>query len=141
MNINFSKLSLIIKREYLTRVKGKGFIITTILAPIFLIGIFLVPILLASFVSSTSISVFAIVDETNSIASRMIEANPARYIIKDGVPIDSLRAETLNGTISGYLVISNEVLQGNNNAELYNAGSGGLSLNNEIRDDLRSAVR
>lgn len=141
MNINFSKLSLIIKREYLTRVKGKGFIISTILAPVFLIAIFLVPILLASFGSSTSVSVFAIVDETNSVANRMMEANPARYIIKEGVPIDTLRAETLNGTISGYLVISNAVLEGNNNAELYNAGSGGLSLNNEIRDDLRSAVR
>jgi len=141
MNLNFSKLSLIIKREYLTRVKGKGFIISTILAPVFLIAIFLVPILLASFGSSTSVSVFAIVDETNSVATRMMEANPARYIIKEGVPIDTLRAETLNGAISGYLIISKAVLEGNNNAELYNAGSGGLSLNNEIRDDLRSAVR
>ena len=42
-----SKISLIIKREYLSRVKKKSFIIMTILGPILMAGIGVVPIYLS----------------------------------------------------------------------------------------------
>ncbi len=38
-----NKILLVIKREYLTRVKKKSFIVMTILAPILLAGLILVP--------------------------------------------------------------------------------------------------
>ena len=43
-----NKLFLIIKREYLSRVRKKSFIIMTLITPLFMIGVFIVPILLAS---------------------------------------------------------------------------------------------
>ena len=43
-----NKLFLIIKREYLSRVRKKSFIIMTLLTPLFMIGVFVVPILIAS---------------------------------------------------------------------------------------------
>lgn len=42
-----NKVSLIIKREYLTRVKKKSFIIMTILGPIFMAAMFIVPVYVA----------------------------------------------------------------------------------------------
>ena len=40
------KLKAIIKREYLTRVRSKGFIIGTILSPLFMSSFILIPFLL-----------------------------------------------------------------------------------------------
>lgn len=42
-----SPLSIIVSREYLERVKRKSFIITTILMPLFMLGLMVVPALIA----------------------------------------------------------------------------------------------
>ena len=55
-----NKLFLIIKREYLSRVRKKSFIIMTLLTPLFMIGVFVVPILLAS--TSEDKTTIAIID-------------------------------------------------------------------------------
>jgi ABC-2 type transport system permease protein len=139
--MNTSKLLLIIQREYLTRVKGKGFIISTLLAPIFLLAVFLVPLFINNFDVSSSETRYVLVDETESIADRMVLMNPNRYEIRDSTTIDLLRTETLSGAINGYIVLPNGLLDGSSNAELYNTGSGGISLAGEIRENMRSAVR
>lgn len=139
--MNTSKLLLIIQREYFTRVKGKGFIISTLLAPIFLLAVFLVPLFINNFDVSSSETRYVLVDETGSIADRMVLMNPNRYEIRDSTTIDLLRTETLNGAINGYIVLPDGLLDGSSNAELYNTGSGGISLAGEIRENMRSAVR
>jgi ABC-2 type transport system permease protein len=139
--MNTSKLWLIIQREYLTRVKGKGFIISTLLAPIFLLAIFLVPILMSNFESSSSESRYVLVDETGAVADRMVQINPSRYEIRPEANVEELRDETLDGKINGYILLPAGLLDGSRNAELYNTGSGGITLAGEIRDNLRSAVR
>lgn len=139
--MNTSKLLLIIQREYFTRVKGKGFIISTLLAPIFLLAVFLVPLFINNFDVSSSETRYVLVDETGSIADRMVLMNPNRYEIRESTTIDLLRTETLNGAINGYIVLPDGLLDGSSNAELYNTGSGGISLAGEIRENMRSAVR
>jgi len=139
--MNSSKLLLIIQREYLTRVKGKGFIISTLLAPIFLLAVFLVPLLLGNFESSSSESRYVLVDETGTIADRMLQMNPTRYEVRPNVKVEELRDETLSGNINGYIILPAGLLDGSKNAELFNTGSGGITLAGEIRDNMRSAVR
>jgi len=139
--MNLSKLLLIIQREYFTRVKGKGFIISTLLAPIFLLAVFLVPLLLGNFESSSSETRYVLVDETGTIADRMLQMNPNRYEVRTNVNIDELRNETLNGAINGYILLPEGLLDGSRNAELFNTGSGGITLLGEVRDNMRSAVR
>jgi ABC-2 type transport system permease protein len=139
--MNPSKISLIIKREYLTRVRGKGFIISTLLAPIFLLVIFLIPILIGNFESSSTKTRFAIVDQTSTVGVRMLEINPERYFIADQNDLDSLRSATLSGKMDGYILITEKVLDASESATFFTAGSGGLSITSELRDNLRSAVR
>jgi ABC-2 type transport system permease protein len=43
-----NKIGIVIKREYLTRVRGKAFIIGTILSPLLLLGLILLPALLSA---------------------------------------------------------------------------------------------
>jgi len=57
-----SKINLIIKREYSTRVRKKSFIVMTILGPILMAALFIVPIFLAHMTSEKK--VIQVVDET-----------------------------------------------------------------------------
>lgn len=139
--MNTSKLLLIVKREYITRVRGKGFIISTLLAPIFLLAVFLVPLFIGNMESSSSETIYVIVDETSVIGPRMVQMNPNRYEMRPDADMDLLRKETLDGEIGGYILMPEGLLDGSRNAELFNTGSGGLTLSREIRDNMRSAVR
>ncbi len=58
-----SKISLIIEREYLTRVQKKSFILLTILSPIIMVALMCTPILLSQ-VSSDEIRQIAVIDQT-----------------------------------------------------------------------------
>lgn len=63
-----SKISLIIQREYLTRVKKKSFIVMTILGPILMAALFIVPAYLAQMGGETK--TIQVVDETGLFAHR-----------------------------------------------------------------------
>ena len=61
------KLFVIIKREYLTRIKSKGFVIATILTPLLLASLLLLPALLMRVGSGTDYRV-AVLDQTGDAA-------------------------------------------------------------------------
>lgn len=63
-----SKISLIIQREYLTRVKKKSFIVMTILGPILMAALFIVPVYLSQMGGGTK--TIQVVDETGLFAQR-----------------------------------------------------------------------
>ena len=63
-----NKISLIIKREYLTRVRKKSFIVMTILGPILMAALFIVPTYLATMGGDTK--TIQVVDETGLFAER-----------------------------------------------------------------------
>ena len=57
-----NKIKLIIAREYLTRVKKKSFILMTLLGPILMAGLMLVPIWIAT--KDKDIQLIEVIDET-----------------------------------------------------------------------------
>ncbi len=139
--MNFHKLFLIIKREYITRLRSKTFIISTILAPIIILAIILIPILLTNFNSSSQNQQFVIVDHTGEIAQRLIKKNPKRYTTEAGVSIDSLKSQVLAGKINGFIVITREVISGDAQPELIYSGGGGIMLTQDISYDIQNAIR
>ena len=58
-----NKISLIIKREYLTRVKKKSFIIMTFVGPLLMAAIFIIPILVAQ-LQDNDIRTIGVIDES-----------------------------------------------------------------------------
>jgi ABC-2 type transport system permease protein len=73
-----NKLALIIKREYLSRVRKKSFIIMTLLTPLFMIGIFVIPSMLA--LNDEGKSSMAIIDENDFQDFRLISSNSIDYV-------------------------------------------------------------
>ncbi|MCS7028481.1 MAG: ABC transporter permease [Bacteroidia bacterium] len=68
--MNFSQLKLIIKREYLNKVKNKVFIISTILGPLGLIAILGVQVIATAYTKPESLSI-GIIDESKLILPKL----------------------------------------------------------------------
>ena len=137
--MNFHKLFLIIKREYITRLKSKTFIISTIIAPIFILAMFLVPILMSNW-DTGSTQQIVIVDKSGNVAKHLTKINPQRYINEHFANVDTLRKEVIKGQISGFIVITPQVLNGTAQPELVYSGNGGIALTQSINNDIESAI-
>lgn len=74
-----NSLRIIISREYLERVKRKSFIISTILVPLFMIGIMVTPTLLMMY-SAPSKSNIAVIDNTGKIASSLQSSEEITFV-------------------------------------------------------------
>lgn len=98
-----SKLSLIIKREYITRVRKKSFIIGTLLAPIGLLVYLLVIIGLSSYQGGDEIKV-AVLDEAQMIGA-IPDEKGVRFIPSGGKSLDQLKTEVTEKKIDGVLRI------------------------------------
>jgi len=138
--MNTEKFLLIFKREYLTRVRTKAFIVSTILAPLGLLILIIIPIILSSFETEQTQKI-GIVDQTGSVYQRLSELNPDRYTEPDAMPVDSLRSLVITGVLDGFIILSQAHIDGEQNPELFYTGTGGLSLVSEIRSDLRTVLR
>ncbi|MDF1673640.1 MAG: ABC transporter permease [Vicingaceae bacterium] len=72
-----NKIILIIKREYLTRVKKKSFVIMTLLGPILMAGLMLVPIWLAT--KDKDLQRIEVVDETKAFINQFENTNELEF--------------------------------------------------------------
>lgn len=129
-------LRLIIAREYLTRVKRKSFIITTILVPLLMIAISLAPaaVMLLSSPENRNI---AVVDQTGIIAPRLDSNNEVKFVSVDA-PLDSLRADT---DFDAILVIdANAVKSPADAIRLYSRGAPAMQTGAYINSQLEDAI-
>jgi len=105
-------LGAVIRREYIQRVKSKWFLISTIAAPAFMILAMVIPILSESSRAETRRNI-AVVDETGVLADRVgTRLEEAGYTIRRVPPGSeaSLREQSLEGSLGGYLVLDEEAL-------------------------------
>jgi ABC-2 type transport system permease protein len=65
-----SIITLIIKREYLTRVQKKSFIIMTLLGPILMASIFIIPVLMAKY-DENEVSKIQVIDESGMFKNKL----------------------------------------------------------------------
>lgn len=138
--IDFSKFAIIFKREYLTRVTSKAYILTTLLAPILFLSFFLIPIAV-TLLSPDTERVVAIVDETGVIAPRMIEINPEQFIVYPELSLEEIRDMVTTGALNGYVVIDQDVIEGNRTPELIYGGTGGMGFVSDVRSAIRTSIR
>ncbi len=131
---------LVLKREYLTRVKSKGFIWATILVPLGFALFIGVSIFIAAWESDIQYTI-GISDDTGYIISQLHDIDDARYKDLSGTPSDTLRAMVQREEITGYVVITEQHITGESTLELIYSGSGGMQLLTAVRTDFRESVR
>ena len=138
-----NKIALIARSEYLRRVRSKMFVLTTLLAPVLALSVVVLPVLMASVTDGDTTRTIHIVDETGQMRDALTESLPETYIVqrRAASPIDSLRAEVLDGRLDGYFVIPEGVLEGRAEATYYSRGGGGLAQQGTLRSSYQSVVR
>jgi len=138
--MSWRQIYLVLKREYITRVRSKGFIWATILVPVGFAAFLGVIVFISVWESDTSFEI-GVKDDTASVASSLAKMNPARYRDLTMMPADSLRNMVQNESITGYIIISEENITNEKDLELIYSGSGGIQLLTSVRSDIREVIR
>ena len=98
-----SKLGLIVRREYLTRVRKKSFIIGTLLAPLGLLAYMLVVVLLTRYQSNSDLKI-VLLDEAKMIG-QIPDEKGMHYIPVKDKSLEQLKEAVVKGEYNGVLRI------------------------------------
>jgi ABC-2 type transport system permease protein len=113
-----NKIGLIIKREYLTRVRKRSFLIMTFLGPILMAAIYIVPIMLALNSSNHNMRV-AVIDESHWFENRFTDTKEHTFVLMPGQPIDSVKEMVKSGVFDMALYVPPTQLNIPSNAIVY----------------------
>ena len=137
-----NNLSIILKREYLTRVKKRSFLIITFLGPLFFAALILAPSLLM--LKSESIETkktIAVLDETNWFNGRFENTDINTFIYTDiNENIDSLKKFIIEGIYDAVLYVPATELNVPTNAKLYSNKQIPMSLSSYIKSAMKQEV-
>ena len=130
-----SPLSIIVSREYLERVKRKSFIITTILMPLFMLGLMVVPALIAM-VSTPDEQRIAVIDNSGLLAARLQNSSEVSFTAVDS-DLDAAKADE---QYYGVLEIGRDVVDNPSDVRLYTHGPASMRVEQFISGQLESGI-
>lgn len=131
-----NKTFLIIKREYIQRVRRKSFIITTILFPILMIALMALPTIIAA-VSGTETKHIAVIDKSGVLGQALSSDQSMVFEISNENINDLRKSEDLDGI----LVIPEDALSTGANFTLLTNNSLGLQSETQITTLLNATVQ
>ncbi|MBN8702528.1 MAG: ABC transporter permease [Bacteroidetes bacterium] len=132
------KIFLIIEREYLTRVKKKSFLLMTILGPILLAAVAIVPVWISGVADKTRTIV--VVDETHSFRELMRSTQNLRFDYNFiDANIDSVKSIFKNDENVSILFIPKNIMA-SNNAILYSTEQPGVQRISYLSSSLSSII-
>ncbi|TWO32656.1 ABC transporter permease [Seonamhaeicola sediminis] len=133
-------LPLIIKREYLTKVKNKSFIVMTILSPIIMIALIAVVAYLSN-LNNEKVRVISILDESGLVKTVFKDSDNINYDFLEGVSLE-IAKELVNET-SNYGLLHIENIKNldsvSNHIKFYSEESPSLSLISDLERKLEKA--
>lgn len=130
-----SKLSTIISREYFERVKRKSFIISTILTPLFMVGIMALPALLAIFATPEEKQI-AVIDESGVIAPTLQNSDEVKFV----ATMATLDELTDNENYDAVLLIGRDIVEKPSSATLYTRAASSMQLENSIASQIKHTI-
>lgn len=134
-----NKLSIIIKREYLTRVKNKSFIIMSLLGPIFFVAIMIAPSLLMT-MNNTEVKIVAVVDSTHVFYNQLPETDYIKFVYMPDADLAKYKSEFKESGYYGILYISHVVVNSNNSVFLYSDKTVSLDLRMHIANSIEKKL-
>jgi ABC-2 type transport system permease protein len=135
-----SKILTIIRREFLVRLRSRGFIVATLLAPVAFGALLLAPIFLTMWSPADGLKTITVVDETGLLFDELTAPASMRLLAAES-PVETLREQVRLREIDGFLVLPADLLEGSSKASFYSLGGGGLSFRFELEAVVDRAVR
>lgn len=109
-NNTMNKISLVIKREYLTRVRKKSFIIMTLIAPLLLAAMFIVPVWIMTQKDTESKKIAVIEDGTQIFKGVIPSTEYLQFEYLQNVTLDDIKTNFTDLGYYGILYISPKVM-------------------------------
>lgn len=133
-----NKILLIIQREYLSRVKKRSFIIMTIIGPILMAAMIILPAYLADWSEATEKRI-AVLDETGWFLEKFKDQdNITFYYVFEDLETEKESALTKNGDL--LLYIPRTELNIPINSELYSLKQPGLNVTSYLKSVMKEIV-
>jgi len=136
-----NKLKLIIRREFLAKVKNKSFIVMTVLSPLLMVGLVML-IFYLNEKNSEDIRTIAIVDESNLIVQVFKDTETTKYKDLTLLGIEEARKQTkefYNGVL--YIPKSDGLMKLSEGISFYSEDVPSLDLLNSIENKLENRIR
>jgi len=146
------KLWLVIKREYLTRVRTKAFILGTVALPLFSIAVLAIQIYTAKGQADHTLKV-AVVDNAGGLAEaiakgldgKLPNGQPAFQVVKAlerpaGGELDDLRNQVKSGQLDAFLLVPEGATQGKAAAEFHTKNPGEITMTDSLDRAVSDAV-
>ncbi|MCM1484461.1 MAG: ABC transporter permease [Muribaculaceae bacterium] len=130
-----SKTALIIRREYLERVKKKSFIITTLLMPVLMLALMAMPALIMEF-AGTELRTVSVVDDSRLVADSLQSTSEIRFV-NTPVPLEDLLKQD---DVDAVLYIPADVMEQGKGVSLYTSGASSMNLESAVRSQLNSII-
>ena len=131
-----NNISLVIRREFLERVKKKSFIITTILMPVFMLAMMAAPALIIMVTGSEERDI-TVIDETGTIGARLQSDKETHFTLLESTPLDSALADT---EVAGVLYIPAGIMEGKVSPRLYTNGSSSIALESNVSSQIDGII-
>lgn len=131
-----NKIWLIVKREFLTRVRKKSFLLLTLLIPIFIAGLTVIPILIA--VKGEEHKRIAVIDESKLFTGQLTDSRGIYFKPLELVKIDTFKRKYSEYGYSGVLYIPDIDVNRPSGIEYYSKGQASIILegilNRQVND-------
>ena len=134
-----NKIGLIIKREYLTRVRKRSFLIMTFLGPILMAAIYIIPVMLALNTSNEKMCI-AVVDESHWFEDRFTNTEEHTFVLLPKQPIDSVKELVKSGMFDMALYVPPTQLNIPSNAVVYSIRQVPMEVETYIRNVMQKEI-
>ncbi|MFB2119614.1 ABC transporter permease [Parapedobacter sp. 2B3] len=135
-----NKILLIIKREYLSRVKKKSFLLVTFLVPLFLIGIYALTIYLTAKSFENNEATVYMIDQSGLFAGKVENTKSTTFLEKEGdIAAEKERILTEEGK-TFLLVIPPDVAT-SSRVELFSKETASFGVQGDVTDQLEEVLR
>ena len=135
-----NKISVIIKREYVTRVRKKSFIIMTILAPLLMAAIVILPTALMMGQDGDFKKIAVIEDQSDLFRGALKNTNEIEFIYQENKSVDELKKTFESDGYYGILYISPEVVNTPNAIQLISKQQPPIGLLEHIENSLKKEI-
>ena len=135
------KILIVLRSEFIRRVRSPWFIIGTLLAPVMLIAIAILPAALGLAASDSTERRIAVIDETGALFDGLMRNAPDGFVFeRSSAPPETLRTAVMEGAFNGYLSLPASLMQDEGEAVFYSVEGSGLSGEMRLERALSSAL-
>lgn len=131
---------IVIRREFLERVKKKSFIITTLIMPLVMLALMVTPVLISMYATGDAKKVM-VIDRSQVLAPGLTDSETITFTDMPASEGDDYWKQALdNEDVDAVLIIPADIVDRAAGVKLYTAGASSMNLEMEITSRLNSLI-